>query len=625
VKLQCEARIRARYGISRLEVVVILVVILVVIASLISLAIPRLLKARERSRQTSCANNMRQLMAGMRAYHDQHASLPVAAVWDVNATYSLALHESDRVDSLTRANWLQLILPQIDETELATLFDSNVAIGHPNNEQARTTWLSKFQCPSDTFHHSGNPHRFYPVVGQADYVEFARGNYAINGGTHNYDLTPPSAHGPQGDFCHLVMTREPRRYELWGNGVAGINKSFNYDDFANGQSSTIALEEIRAGVHELDPRGVWSLGQIASSITWGHGVNGDNFGPNNQHPRADDILRAPELRFAMGADKLRALGMPCVAYVDRNQQATARSQHIGGVNVAMLDGAVRFISDQIDPGLWHVLHSRETPSAVLTDWESLLEVENFAEDTSRLVVSESSLPGQMTNSLGVEFVKISSGTFEMGLPDRDQPETPLAPAHQVEITHDFLISIYEVTREQYAKAFERDVHDLHTATLPQTDITWFEAQAFCDEISQDDPDFDYRLPTEAEWEYVCRGGSPEPYDWQQDRQSDDRSGEAAGIMPPLPLTPVGSYPPNPFGVYDMRGNAWEWTRDWYDRDYYQRSRSDNPLGPAKGFLKVVRGSNWRFVGEPCLLDYPMQPPWKRNPFVGFRVVATPKK
>lgn len=610
-----------RNGVSRLDVVIVVLVLTL----LVSLASPWVLRLREQARQAACANNMKQLVAGMRAYHDTHSRLPPAAIWDVNATYSLALHESDRVERITKQNWLQLILPQIGESDLAAQFDPTVPIGHVNNEQARTTWVGKFKCPSDTFYREDNPHRFYPVVGEDQYIEFARGNYAVNGGTHNYELTAPSTQGPQGDFCHLVMSEKPRRYEMWGNGIAGINKSFSFEDFTNSQSTTIAIEEIRTGVHEIDPRGVWALGQVGGSITWGHGVNGDTFSPNNQDFRADDILRAKELHQAVGSDQIEALGMPTCSYVDRNQQSTARSMHQGGVNVAFVDGSVKFISDNIDPGLWHVLHSRETPPEELSDWKLLADTPNFAEDSTTRRTTSSEIPKSYTNSLGMEFVKIPAGTYEMGLANNDRNlGSPICPAREVEISQDFLISIYEVTREQFAMADNQEIESASDiATLPITEVTWYEAQTFCERISKADPNFRYRLPTEAEWEYVCRGGSTEPYDWNLTRQPNDQSGDAAGITPWLPLTPVGTYPPNTYGVYDMRGNAWEWTHDWFDRDYYQRSRKTDPFGPELGFIKVVRGSDWRFIGEPCLLDYPMHPPWKKNPFVGFRVVCEP--
>jgi formylglycine-generating enzyme required for sulfatase activity len=71
----------------------------------------------------------------------------------------------------------------------------------------------------------------------------------------------------------------------------------------------------------------------------------------------------------------------------------------------------------------------------------------------------------------------------------------------------------------------------------------------------------------------------------------------------------------------MRGNVWEWTADWFDRDYYRRSPVDDPHGPARGFIKVVRGSDWTFVGDWCKINYPMLAPWKTSPTIGFRIVC----
>ncbi len=179
------------------------------------------------------------------------------------------------------------------------------------------------------------------------------------------------------------MDDQDRRFELWGNGVAGINKSFSFDNFENGLSTLVALEEVRSGIHPLDSRGVWSLGQIGGSITWAHGVNGDAFGPNNQWERSDDILGCGNLHEILGSETLTRERMPCVHYVDSNQQATSRSMHPGGVHVAFLDGSVRFISDGIDPGLWHVLHSRETPKEVFQeDFEQLLATTEFPNENS---------------------------------------------------------------------------------------------------------------------------------------------------------------------------------------------------------------------------------------------------
>lgn len=620
-----------RGGISAVEVTVI-VAVLGLLAAIVA---PLLLRTRESARASRCENNLRALMVGMQAYHDTHTTFPPAAVWSTDATHSLALHRAKRIEQITHENWAQLLLPFVGHSSLSGKFDPALPIGDSQNETGRTTSLAPMSCPSDEFNHSKNPYRIQLGQTQDDSIELARGNYAINAGSQNLDLLPPSTAHSRGDLPHLVMQEQPRHFALWGNGVAGINKAFSLDDFANGPSTLVALEEVRAGIHPLDPRGVWALGQIGGSITWGHGVNGDAFGPNNQWPRSDDVLGCGTLHEILGSETLLRERMPCVHYVDANQQASARSLHPGGVHCAFVDGSVRFISDNIDPGLWHVMHSRETPADVLaTEFGQRLTVTDFTGEAPQPVPSESesksnSRPESYVNSVGMEFVKIPAGEFEMGVPDIGNSSVPEnCPVHQVRITSPFLLAAREVTRTQFRKIMGEDdggSHEVTSDDLPLTGVTWNDAALFCKRLSELPSEKTagrrYRLPTEAEWEYACRGGTSQPYVWKSRRQPGDQSGEAAGIDPPLPLTPVGSYPPNEFGLYDMRGNAWEWTADWFDRDYYMRSPVEDPQGPSVGYLKVVRGSDWRFIGEPCLIDYPMLPPWKGNPFVGFRVVC----
>lgn len=613
-----------------------------ILGSVICLSFPFLLQARESARLSSCQNNLRTLTVALKSYHDTHQQFPPAAIWSTNATTSIALHVSKQIDLITQQNWLQLLLPHLGEISLAEQFDPSLSIGDEHHSLARTTRLDAVICPSDPYNHSKNLHQFYPSDHDDYHVSFARGNYAINGGSHSGQLTPPTTAHTHGDHGYLLMNEENRVYERWGNGLAGINKTFSLDDFSNGQSTMVALEEIRAGIHPLDSRGSWALGQIGASITWAHGVNGDDFGPNNQWDRADDILGCGTLHEILGPDKIQQEEMPCVHYGDANNQATARSKHSGGVNVSFLDESIRFISNDVDPGLWHVMHSRETPQDILnSEFEARLKSDDFTHEAARSSKTKSSQSilaadqQTITNSIGMNFVRIPAGEFQMGIPDlgNNTNPPPEVPEHKVRITQDYFLGIHEVTVQQFESVIESNdppdsetsAPSSHEGEFPIVNITWNQTQIYCDSLSELPEEKAagrrYRLPTEAEWEYACRAGKSEPYRWRSTRLADDQSGDVAGIIPALPLQSVGSFSANELGLFDMRGNAWEWTADWFDRDYYTRSSKEDPQGPASGYIKVVRGADWRFTGESCRIDYPMLPPWKSNPMVSFRIVC----
>ncbi|QGQ25623.1 SUMF1/EgtB/PvdO family nonheme iron enzyme [Gimesia benthica] len=633
----CVTNRYSRRGITRREVIVVSCVAILLIA-IIS---PLVIYSRESSRLLHCQSNLKRLGTGLAAYHTTYQCLPPAAIWSTQSMHSLSLNMSTRPDLFTHANWALMLLPFVGEEHLAEKMDFRQPVSVEQNSAVRTTFLSVMTCPGDSFNQAENLHIFEPAPGQA--ISFARGNYAINGGSHNMRLVPGSTTIPSGDGAQLKIDRENREFQYWGNGVAGFNISFRQKDFANGSSSLVVFDEVRAGIHPVDPRGVWAFGQIGGSVTWAHGVNGDDYGPNNQWPRSDDILGCARLHNTVGTETLTKEGMPCVSYLDSNTNATARSLHTEGANVLFLDGASRFLSNQIDPGLWHAIHSRETPSELLNsnDFDHQLATENFEEKTASCDETKTTKqrviekPTTLTNSIEMQFVLVPAGTFTMGIPDsgNDFDPPPETPAHPVTLTDDFLLGQYEVTQEQYLRIMgsnpsyhlpENSSGD-NIANFPVEQVTWYEAHDFCRQLSnlpaEQIKGRSYRLPTEAEWEYACKAGSDEPFNWSRYQNRSGGTGYAGGIRPALPVTPVGHYTANSMGIYDMRGNVWEWCSDWFDRDYYRRSPRENPRGPAQGFIKVVRGSDWRFTGETCRIDYSMMPPWKASPFVGFRIVC----
>ncbi len=233
---------------------------------------------------------------------------------------------------------------------------------------------------------------------------------------------------------------------------------------------------------------------------------------------------------------------------------------------------------------------------------------------------------EFTNSVGMKLVRIPAGRFMMGSPaeesHRDEDE---GPRHEVEITRSFYLGAYEVTQEQYNKVMEwnpsffaatgggkEQVQGQNTSQHPVETVSWDEAVQFCAVLSgraeEKRAGRRYRLPTEAEWEHACRAGVPSSLPFHAgDRLAAadanfDASKPYGGAEPAEARNqtcPVGRYPPNRFGLFDMHGNVREWCADWYDVKYYEYSPKKDPLCPRKTDRRVVRGGSWRATAAQC--------------------------
>jgi uncharacterized protein (TIGR02996 family) len=247
----------------------------------------------------------------------------------------------------------------------------------------------------------------------------------------------------------------------------------------------------------------------------------------------------------------------------------------------------------------------------------------------------------ITNSIAMKFALIPAGTFLMGSPkseeDRDEDE---GPQHEVEITRPFYLAIHPVTQEQYKNLMGENPSYFTrkrggAPSHPVEQVSWMEAAGFCRKLSERWEEKSsgrlYRLPTEAEWEYACRGGasSSKPFSFGgslSSTQANFHGDYPCGDAVPGPYlgctTPVGSYKPNPFGLYDMHGNVWEWCRDWYGENYYSQSPRQDPQGQPNGRARVVRGGSLYSWGEECrsALRNRREPSFRENN-TGFRIVC----
>jgi uncharacterized protein (TIGR02996 family) len=233
---------------------------------------------------------------------------------------------------------------------------------------------------------------------------------------------------------------------------------------------------------------------------------------------------------------------------------------------------------------------------------------------------------RLVNSVGIEFALIPPGKFRMGSPPREESRrSDEGPVHEVEITRPFYLGVHPVTQQQYervtgknpsrfagSRTRRKKLRGTDTGTLPVDNLSWHNADALCRKLSELPEERSagrvYRLPTEAEWEYACRGATScsTPFHLGPSLSADMANFDGKTPYGGAPRrsyrahpTPVGSFTPNVCGLYDMQGNIYEWCADWYGEDYYAGSPRQDPPGPAEGEQRVTRGGCWYEYGWVC--------------------------
>jgi len=218
------------------------------------------------------------------------------------------------------------------------------------------------------------------------------------------------------------------------------------------------------------------------------------------------------------------------------------------------------------------------------------------------------VPGRMRTESGVEMVVVPSGWFVMGDGKGEADEKP----HRVRVSS-FCMDRLPVTQEEYERITGENPSKWRGRKNPVEQMRWSDAVRYCNARSRLEglrPCYDlktwkcdfsadgYRLPTEAEWEYACRAGTRTRYSFGNDPVKLPQYGWFKDNSAGRPR-PAGQKVPNPWGLFDMHGNVWEWCNDFYGADYYSGSPERDPRGPASGETRVLRGGCWMSGAGEC--------------------------
>jgi formylglycine-generating enzyme required for sulfatase activity len=210
----------------------------------------------------------------------------------------------------------------------------------------------------------------------------------------------------------------------------------------------------------------------------------------------------------------------------------------------------------------------------------------------------------------MDMLWVPSGTFTMGSPTTEAGrQSDREDEHNVSLTKGFYLGKYEVTQAQYEAVMTGNTDSLsatpsewpNNPNRPVEKVSWADAQVFLTRLNAQQSanipaGWAYVLPTESQWEYACRAGTTTAYSWGATIASSNANynwdGGANDGSDFKQTRDVGQYAANPWGFFDMQGNVWEWTADWYQAAYPTGNPVIDPTGPASGSIRVTRGGSW---------------------------------
>jgi len=272
------------------------------------------------------------------------------------------------------------------------------------------------------------------------------------------------------------------------------------------------------------------------------------------------------------------------------------------------------------------------------DSEMVVTVNQKGEIINRQPYQAEVFTENLPQEVGLEMVAIPWGKFTMGSPETEEGHYENeGPQHQVTVSP-FLMGKYAITQEQWQavaqlpkikRDLDPDPSRFKGAKHPIETVSWYDATEFCERLSKQTGQ-EYRLPSEAEWEYACRAGTTTPFHCGETITTDLANYNGNGIYASAPqgkyrktTANVGSFPPNAFGLYEMHGNVWEWCADPGHENYKGAPTDGSTWLDADGIgAHVLRGGSWQFDPRLCrsavrfILD-----PDSRGHFIGFRIVC----
>ena len=301
-----------------------LLVVIAILAILVALLLPAVQQVREAARKAQCQDHLHNLGVALHDYESSHRRFPPFLI-------NRSGNPSRIGDVDKGANWMVSILPFVEQKPLYDQWDMNIPA---NQNPGRSTEIDVYKCPSDP--NSENNLCNYAGGG------WARGNYGMN--------VSPCRHGVGGAGTPL-------------GGIGGANQAIRMAGVTDGTSNTVAIDEIRAGVNPEDLRGSWAMPGLSAGTA---AMFNDASAPNSREPFSDDMENCA----VSGQLGNATSGMGCFDNTSTGQM-TARSMHPAGLQVLMVDGVVKFVTENIDfhrnnmgcgpipRGVWQSIHTRD--------------------------------------------------------------------------------------------------------------------------------------------------------------------------------------------------------------------------------------------------------------------------